>query len=86
MGWPSTLNMRPRVAAPTGTWMGVAGGLYLHAPGQALAPGQHHAADGVVPHMLGHFHDPDGPVLLHGKGLTDAGQMPRLKLHVHHGT
>ena len=65
---------------------GVAGGLYLHAPGQALAPGQHHAADGVVPHMLGHFHDPDGPVLLHGKGLTDAGQMPRLKLHVHHGT
>ena len=65
---------------------GVAGGLYLHPPGQALAAGKHHAADGAVPHVLGHLHHPDSPVLLYGKGLTDVGQMPRLKLHVHHGT
>ena len=64
----------------------VAGGLYLHPPGQALAAGKHHAADGAVPHVLGHLHHPDSPVLLYGKGLTDVGQVPRLKLHVHHGT
>ena len=63
---------------------GLAGGGYLHAPGQTLAARQHDAADDPFAHVLGYLHHAGLPVQLHGQRFLDLRQMSGFKLHIYH--
>ena len=62
---------------------GSAGSDDLHAAAQALAGGEHNAADGVAAHMLRYFHDLALTVQLDLQGLLDLGQAALVKGNVH---
>ena len=83
-GSPITLRMRPSVASPTGTWIGLAGVGDLVAADEAFGGVHGDGADGGLAEVLGDLEDEALAVVVGLERVQDLGQVV-LELHVDDG-